>query len=48
VKLCYMLPSWDMSLTINDEVRGEECHGSRDLRTSNGGSSLCGDEEFAW
>jgi hypothetical protein len=27
---------------------GGECHGSQDLSTSNGGSSLCGDEELAW
>ena len=26
---------------------GGECHGRRDLRTSNGGLSLCGDEELA-
>jgi hypothetical protein len=26
----------------------KEYHGSRDLRTSNGGSSLCGDEELSW
>jgi hypothetical protein len=25
-----------------------ECHGSRDLRTGNGGSSLCGKVELAW
>jgi hypothetical protein len=27
---------------------GGECHGSQNLRTSNGGSSLCGNEELAW
>ena len=27
---------------------GGECHVSRDLRTSNGGSNLSGDEELAW
>jgi hypothetical protein len=40
MKLCYLLPSWDTSLTFHGEIRGEEYHGSRDLRTSNGGSSL--------
>jgi hypothetical protein len=25
-----------------------ECHGSRDLEPSNGGSSFCGDEKLAW
>jgi hypothetical protein len=29
------------------EVKGKECHGSQDLRTSNGGSSLYGVKEFA-
>jgi hypothetical protein len=47
VELCYQLPSWDMSCTFHGEVRGGECHESRDLRTSNGGSSLCIDAEFA-
>jgi hypothetical protein len=27
---------------------GGECHENRDLRTSNGGSNLYGDEELAW
>jgi hypothetical protein len=49
VKLCCLLPSWDTSLTLDGEVGGEECHGSQDLSTSNGGSSsLRVHEEFAW
>jgi hypothetical protein len=27
---------------------GGECHGSRDMRTGNGGLSLCGKVEMAW
>jgi hypothetical protein len=48
VKLCCLLPSWDTSLMFHGEVRCGECHGSWDLRTSNGGLNLCADEEFAW
>jgi hypothetical protein len=44
-RLCYL---WGMSFSFHGEVRGGEWHGRRDLRTSNGGSSLCGDEELAW
>jgi hypothetical protein len=33
---------------LHSEVRGGEWHGSRDLRTSNGGSSLCTNEKLAW
>jgi hypothetical protein len=35
-------------MSFHGEVRGGECHESRDQWTSNGGSSLCDDEEFAW
>jgi hypothetical protein len=48
MKLCCLLPSWDTALMFHGEIRCEKCHGSRDLRTSNGGSSLYGDEEFPW
>jgi hypothetical protein len=48
VKLCCPLPSWDTSFTVYSEVRGREWHISQDLRTSNGGSCLCEDEELAW
>jgi hypothetical protein len=37
-----------MSFTFHGEMRGEECHGSQDMRIINGGSSFYGDEEFAW
>jgi hypothetical protein len=46
VKLCYRLPSWDMSFSA--EVRGGEWYGSRDPRTMNGSSSLCVDDKFSW
>jgi hypothetical protein len=45
-KLCYLLPSWDMS--FHGEVRGGEYHESQDQWISKGGLSLSGDEEFAW
>ena len=37
-----------MFFSFHGEVKGKECHGSRDLRTSNGGSKLCGDDELSW
>jgi hypothetical protein len=40
-----LLPSWGMFL-VPCEVSHEEWHESRDLMTSNGGSSPSGDEEF--
>jgi hypothetical protein len=44
-KLCWLLISWDM---FSFHGAGGECHVSRDLRTSNGGLNLSGDEELAW
>jgi hypothetical protein len=35
------------SCSMVKSVSGE-CHGSRDMRTGNGGSSLCGKVELAW
>jgi hypothetical protein len=36
-----------MFLMFHGEARGGEFHERRDLRTSNGGSNLHGDDEFA-
>jgi hypothetical protein len=47
-QLCYRILSWDMCFMFHSEVRGEEYHESRDLINSDGGSSLCVDEKFAW
>ena len=33
-------------MTIHGEVRCGECHESRDIRTSDGGLKLCGDENW--
>jgi hypothetical protein len=42
------VPSWvTLSRSMVKSAVGE-CHGSRDLRTSNGASSLCGDDILAW
>jgi hypothetical protein len=35
------LSSWDMSFSFHGEVRGEERHGSRDLRIGPGGLTFC-------
>jgi hypothetical protein len=45
LKLCWLLISWSM-FSFHDA--DEEWHGSRDLRSSNGSSSLDGREELAW
>jgi hypothetical protein len=37
-----------MNFSFQGEVGGGDWHESRYLRTSNGGSILCGDEELAW
>jgi hypothetical protein len=44
-KLCWLLISWGM---FSFHGAGGECHGSRDLMTSDGGLSLVGDDELAW
>jgi hypothetical protein len=46
--LHYLLPSWDMFFEFHGKVRGGECHSGGGVRSSNGGSSLRGDEEFSW
>jgi hypothetical protein len=48
MKLCWILPSCDMISRSMVKSASEECHGNRDLRTSNGGLSLCGVVELAW
>jgi hypothetical protein len=45
LKLCWLLISWGM---FSFHGASGEWHGSWGLRTSNGGSSLGGDEELAW
>jgi hypothetical protein len=47
-KLRNTFPSCAMSFEFHGEVRGGECHSGAVMRASNGGSSLRGDEEFAW
>jgi hypothetical protein len=42
-----LLPSWGTLSHSMVKSVGGKYHGSRDLRTSNGGSSLCGDEKLA-
>jgi hypothetical protein len=47
-KLRYLLTSWNMYFESHGEVGSRQCHSRGGVRTSNGGSSLRGDEEFAW
>jgi hypothetical protein len=47
-KLCYLLPSWDVSFSFHDEVKDGIFYGSRDMWTTKGGLSLRGDEDFSW
>jgi hypothetical protein len=44
-KLCWLLISWS---TFSFHDVGGKWHGSRDLWSNNGGSSLGGEEELAW
>jgi acyl-CoA thioesterase len=48
VKLWYLLPSWDTSFWFHGEVRGDEWHERRVLRTSAGGSRICVNGKLAW
>ena len=47
MKLCGMLPSWDMPW-FHGEVRRGEWHGSRELKIGNGSLSPRGAGFLAW
>jgi hypothetical protein len=46
-KLCWLLPSCDMISRSMVKSASEECHGCQVLGTSNGDSSLFGNEKLA-
>jgi hypothetical protein len=46
-KLCWLLSSWGMFSHSMVKLAGKKCHGRRDLGTSNGDLTLCGNDELA-